>query len=90
MPKILKTRAELAKLLLSEARQSGKCTGLVDVFITGPHPERSITWGFGTAPTGRSMVSPECGIELQAIASRLQKEFDLSAEESDRPSSAAK
>lgn len=88
MPEILKTRAELAKLLLSEARQSGKCTGLADLFITGPHPERSITWGFGTAPTGRSTVSPECGIELQAIASRLQKEFDLSAEELDKTDAA--
>jgi hypothetical protein len=80
MPKILKTRAELMKLLLSEARQSGKCTGLADVFITGPHPERSITWGFGTAPTGQLVVSSECGGELQAIAGRLQAEFDLSAD----------
>lgn len=80
MPKVLKTRAELTTLLLNEARQSGKCTGLADVFITGPHPERSITWGFGTAPTGRLTISSECGIELQAIASRLQREFDLSAD----------
>jgi hypothetical protein len=80
MPKILKTRAELAKLLLNEARQSGKCAGLADIFITGPHPERSVTWGFGTAPTARSTVSPECGMELRAIASRLQSEFDLSAD----------
>lgn len=78
MPKILKTRAELAMLLLNEARQSGKCAGLADVFITGPHPERAVTWGFGTAPTGRATVSPDCGIELQAIAGRLQSEFDLS------------
>jgi hypothetical protein len=70
----------LVKLLLNEARQSGKCTGLADVFITGPHLERSINWGFGTAPTGRSMVSSECGVELRAIASRLQSEFDLSTD----------
>ena len=80
MPKILKTRSELATLLLNEARQSGKCTGLADLFIIGPHPERSVNWGFGTAPTGRSTVSPECGIELQAIACRLQTEFDLSTD----------
>jgi hypothetical protein len=80
MAKILKTRAELARLLLNEARQSGKCANLADVFITGPHPERSITWGFGTAPTGRATISPECGVELQAIASRLQAEFDLAAD----------
>jgi hypothetical protein len=80
MTKILKTRAELARLLLSEARQSGKCAGLTDIFITGPHPERSVTWGFGTAPTGRSTVSPECGIELRAIAGRLQSEFDLASD----------
>ena len=71
MPNILKTRTELAKLLLNEARQSGKCDGLSDVFITGPHPERSITWGFGTVLTWRTAVSPGCEIELQAIASRL-------------------
>jgi hypothetical protein len=80
MPKVLKTRGELARLLLNEARQSGKCPGLADVFITGPHPERSVTWGFGTASAGRSTVSPECGTELQAIANRLQSEFDLSAD----------
>jgi hypothetical protein len=80
MPKILKTRAELAKLLLNEARQSGKCLGLADIFITGPHPERAVTWGFGTASAGCSAVSSECGIELQAIAGRLQSEFDLSAD----------
>ena len=76
MPKILKTRSELVKLLLSEARQSGKCTGLTDIFITGPHPERAVTWGFGTGSTECS----ECGIELRAIAGRLQSEFDLSAD----------
>lgn len=81
MPKLLRTRSELAKLLINEARQSGRCAGLADVFITGPHPERSVTWGFGTAPTGRTTVSPECGSELQAIASRLQREFDLSVDE---------
>jgi hypothetical protein len=80
MPKIMKTRAELVRLLLNEARQSGKCAGLADVFITGPHPERAITWSFGTAPTARSTISPECMSELQAIASRLQTEFDLSAD----------
>ena len=78
MPKVLKTRAELTTLLLNEARQSGKCAGLADVFITGPHPERSVTWGFGIAPTGRSTVSSDCAIELHAIAGRLQSEFDLS------------
>jgi len=79
MPKVLKTRAELTKLLLNEARQSGKCFDL-DIFITGPHPERSVTWGFGIAPTGRATISDECGIELRAIAARLQSEFDLSAD----------
>jgi hypothetical protein len=67
-------------LLLNEARQSGKCAGLADVFITGPYPGRAVTWGFGTAPTGRATVSADCAIELQAIASRLQSEFDLSAD----------
>jgi hypothetical protein len=59
MPNILKTRAELAKLLLNEARQSSKCADLTDVSITGPRRECSITWAFGTAPTGRPTVSPE-------------------------------
>ena len=36
MTKILKTRSELEKLLLNEARQSGRCLGLADIFITGP------------------------------------------------------
>jgi hypothetical protein len=80
MPKILKTRSELVTLLLNEARQSGKCAGLSDVFITGPHPGRSVNWGYGTVQTWHSTVSPECGIELQAIAGRLQSEFDLLAD----------
>jgi hypothetical protein len=80
MTKILKTRSELEKLLLNEARQSGRCLGLADIFITGPHPERAVTWGFGIASTDRSTVACECGIELRAIADRLQSEFDLSAD----------
>ena len=67
------SRAELRHLLLQEAWQSGKCIELADVFVTGPHPERSVTWGYGT----RSVVSVQCEQELQAIASRLQAEFDL-------------
>jgi hypothetical protein len=77
MEKIAKTRAELATLLLNKARGSGKCRDLASVFITGPFPDRTITWGFGTQPVGRALVSGECGSELQAIASRLQAEFDL-------------
>lgn len=78
MAKILKTRSELEKLLLNEARQSGRCLGLADIFITGPHPERAVTWGFGIASTERSTVACEC--ELRAIADRLQSEFDLSGD----------
>jgi len=78
MTKTLKTRSELEKLLLNEARQSGRCLGLADIFVTGPHPERAVTWGFGVASTERSTC--ECGIELRAIADRLQSEFDLSGD----------
>jgi hypothetical protein len=74
------SRAELAHLLLQEAWQSGKCIELADVFVTGPHPGRNVNWGYGTMSATRSVVSVQCEQELQAIASRLQAEFDLGSE----------
>jgi hypothetical protein len=79
--KVSMSREELAHLLLQEAWQSGKCIELADVFITGPHAERTVTWGYGTRSATRSVVSTQCVQELQAIASRLQAIFDLRGED---------
>jgi hypothetical protein len=64
MEKIAKTRAELATLLLNKARGSGKCRDLASVFITGPFPDRTITWGLGRSPSvgrsSRASAVPNC------------------------------
>jgi hypothetical protein len=77
MPKILKTRSEVVKLL-AEARQKihRPCGG----FHRRPASQSSINWGFRTLPTRRATVSPECEIELQPLAGRRNPEFDLSAD----------
>jgi hypothetical protein len=78
--KVSMSRAELAHLLLREAWQSGKCIELADVFITGPQAERGVAWGCGTSSATRAVVSAECELELQTIASRLQAVFDIDGE----------
>jgi hypothetical protein len=44
MAKEFKTRGELQKLVLDEARNSGKCAEVPDIVITGPFPSRELTW----------------------------------------------
>jgi hypothetical protein len=77
MPKALKTQSEFAELMMREARSSRKCADLHSVAILGPLARSNTNWDFATAPTGRS---PECQNELQAIAGRLQREFDPSGD----------
>jgi hypothetical protein len=40
MTKEKKTRAELAQMMISEARNSGKCADLYDLSISGPHQDQ--------------------------------------------------
>ena len=68
-------------MMMREAHSSGKCGGLHSVVITGPLARSAANWDFGTAPTGLSVVKPECNNELRAIASRLQREFGLSGDQ---------
>jgi hypothetical protein len=66
--------------MMLEARSSGKCADLHSVIITGPFARSGTNWDFGTAPTGPSLIKPECSNELRTIAIRLQREFDLSGD----------
>ncbi len=58
MAKEFKTRGELQKLVLDEARNSGKCSDVPDIVITGPFPSRELTWDIRKQP-GSMVVSVE-------------------------------
>jgi hypothetical protein len=79
MAKEFKTRAELQKLVLDEARNSGKCTDLTDVVIIGPFPSREFTWDIMRRP-GVAVVSVDCAAEIEKIVRRLQIMFELSGD----------
>jgi hypothetical protein len=79
MAKEFKTRGELQKLVLDEARNSGKCTDLTEVVITGPFPSRELTWDIMRQPRV-SIVSVDCATEIDKIVRRLQMMFELSGD----------
>jgi hypothetical protein len=77
MAKEFKTRTELQKLVLDDARNSGKCTELTEVVITGPFPSREFTWDIMRRPR---VASVDCATELDNIVRRLQIMFELSGD----------
>jgi hypothetical protein len=77
MAKEFKTRGELQKLVLEEARNSGKCPDLAEVVITGPFPSRELTWDIMRRPRAAT-VSVDCATEIDNIVRRLQMRFELS------------
>jgi hypothetical protein len=77
MTKEFKTRGELLKLVLDEARNSGKCADLPDIVITGPFPSRELTWDIRKQP-GSAAASVDCIAEIDKIVRRLQVIFELS------------
>jgi hypothetical protein len=79
MTKEFKTRGELLKLVLDEARNSGKCADLPDIVITGPFPSRELTWDIGRQP-GSAAASVDCTAEIDKIVRRLQVMFELSGD----------
>jgi hypothetical protein len=79
MAKEFKTRGELKKLVLDEARKSGKCTDLPDIVITGPFPSRELTWDILKQPRA-AVVSVNCATEIDEIVRRLQAMFELSGD----------
>jgi hypothetical protein len=74
-----KTRGELQKLVLEEARKSGKCAGLAEIVVTGPFPSREFTWDILRRPRPAT-VSVECAAEIDIIVRRLQMMFELSGD----------
>ncbi len=66
MAKEFKTRGELQKLVLDEARNSGKCADVPDIVITGPFPSRELTWDIRKQP-GSVAVSVDCTSEIDKI-----------------------
>jgi len=79
MAKEFKTRGELQKLVLDEARNSGKCSDVPDIVITGPFPSRELTWDIRKQP-GSVAVSVDCTSEIDKIVRRLQVMFELSGD----------
>jgi hypothetical protein len=79
MAKEFKTRAELLKLVLDEARNSGKCADVPDIVVTGPFPSRELTWDVRKQP-GSVAVSDDCASEIDKIVRRLQMMFELSGD----------
>ena len=79
MAKEFKTRGELQKLVLDEARDSGKCTDLPDIVVTGPFPSRELTWDIMKQP-GSIAASVDCTSEINKIVRRLQDMFELSGD----------
>jgi len=74
-----KTREELHKLVLDEARKSGKCPKLPDIVVTGPFPSREFTWDVMKQP-GSAAAPPECTAEIAKIVRRLQGMYELSGD----------
>jgi hypothetical protein len=79
MAKEFKTRGELQKLVLHEARRSRKCIDLPDIVITGPFPSRELTWDIMKRP-GSVSVSIDCMSEIYKIVRRLQEMYELSGD----------
>jgi hypothetical protein len=80
MTKEKKTRAELAQMMISEARNSGKCADLYDLSISGPHQDQQSNWDYMIIRSGSARVSGECDAELRIIAGRLKAKYDLSGD----------
>ena len=79
MAKEFKTRGELQKLVLEEARKGGKCADAPDIVITGPFPSREFTWDVMRRPGAAAIPAP-CAKELETIVRRLQTTFELSGD----------
>ena len=79
MAKETKTRGELQKLVLKEARKSGKCTAGTEVLVTGPFPSRELTWDI-MRRNRPATLSTDCAAEIDNVVRRLQVMFDLSGD----------
>jgi hypothetical protein len=80
MAKEKKTRAELAQMMISEARNSGKCADLYDLSISGPHQDQQSNWDYMIIRSGSARVSSECDAKLRVIAGQMQAKYDLSGD----------
>jgi hypothetical protein len=79
MAKKMKTRQELADLVLREARASGKCADLHRVYVIGPVNRGHSNWDIGTSSDGPNLISGPCRINY-VIVGRLQATYDLSGD----------
>ena len=76
----MKTRKELADLVLREARASGKCADLHSVYVIGLVNRGYSNWDIGTSSDCPNLVSGPCRTKLNVIVSRLQATSDLSSD----------
>jgi hypothetical protein len=70
MAKEMKTRQELADLVLREARAGGKCADLHSVYVIGPVNRGHSNWDFGTSSDGPNLISGPCRIKLNVAFGR--------------------
>jgi hypothetical protein len=80
MTKEKKTRAELAQMMISEARNSGKCADLYDLSISGPHQDQHSNWHYMIIRSGGARISSECDAKLRVIAGQMQAKYNLSGD----------
>jgi hypothetical protein len=73
MSKKLISKMSLSAMMLAEARASGKCPELQIVTALGPLVRPYTNWDYGTLP----VVGPDCLLELQKIAGRLQQQYNV-------------
>jgi hypothetical protein len=81
MPKETKTREQLAEIIMSEARASGKCADLHSVHVIGPIDREYTNWDIAPSSNHPTrLVSALCRAELNVILGRLQAQYDLSGD----------
>ena len=69
-----------AQIMISEARNSGKCADLYDLSISGPHQDQQSNWHYMIIRSGGARISSECDAKLRVIAGRMQAKYDLSGD----------
>jgi hypothetical protein len=80
MTKEIRTREQLAEMVLKEAHATGKCADLHSVVVLGPVTQGRSNWHIGTSSNGPNLISAPCRMELNLIVGRLQAKYDLAGE----------
>jgi hypothetical protein len=80
MTKEIRTREQLAEMVLKEAHATDKCADLHSVVVLGPVTQGRSNWHIGTSSNGPNLVSAPCRMVLNLIVGPLQAKYDLAGE----------